>query len=118
MMNREVGDPCEKCGTPLIAGKKGPYCKPCYIEWAESNKLKAVPPPQKTNSDNKKVFEAKDRTLMAQTAWKATSEIFQGSKIPFETAKKYADEIYLDIGLKRMEELKIVKDANKENQPF
>lgn len=28
-----VGQPCTYCGTPYIEGKKGAYCKPCYIEW-------------------------------------------------------------------------------------
>ena len=30
---------CTKCGTPLIPGKGGkPYCKPCYVAYAESKK--------------------------------------------------------------------------------
>ena len=30
----QVGEPCDVCGTPTIAGRDGNgYCKPCYIEW-------------------------------------------------------------------------------------
>jgi hypothetical protein len=35
-----AGNPCEKCGTPMITGNKGVYCKPCFIKWAESKKAK------------------------------------------------------------------------------
>ena len=37
-LGRSVGDPCEECGKPLVEGKKGPYCKACYIAWAEKKK--------------------------------------------------------------------------------
>lgn len=37
-IGKQVGDPCEDCGAPLVMGKKGPYCKPCYIQWAETRK--------------------------------------------------------------------------------
>lgn len=30
-----VGMPCPECQTPMIDGKKGPYCKPCYVAWKE-----------------------------------------------------------------------------------
>ena len=33
-----VGQPCPVCGTPAVQGKKGAYCKPCYVKWAESSK--------------------------------------------------------------------------------
>lgn len=33
-----AGNPCEKCGTPMIVGNKGVYCKKCYVAWAESKK--------------------------------------------------------------------------------
>lgn len=33
-----IGEKCPDCGTPKIMGKKGLYCKPCYIAWAEQNK--------------------------------------------------------------------------------
>lgn len=30
---------CKDCGGAKIMGKNGkPYCKPCYIKWAEANK--------------------------------------------------------------------------------
>lgn len=33
-----VGQLCDKCGMPYVLGKKGAYCKPCYVKWAEENK--------------------------------------------------------------------------------
>ena len=34
-----VGQPCPTCGTPAVQGKDGGgYCKPCYIQYAESKK--------------------------------------------------------------------------------
>lgn len=33
-----VGAPCPTCKTPLIQGRNGAYCKPCYVKWAEANK--------------------------------------------------------------------------------
>lgn len=38
---RQEGDPCEICGTPLIPGKFGAYCKPCFIEY--KNKKESMP---------------------------------------------------------------------------
>lgn len=29
---------CKDCGAVKIMGRKGLYCKPCYIKWAEANK--------------------------------------------------------------------------------
>jgi len=29
---------CEKCGTPLIKGPWGDYCKPCYLDRKESRR--------------------------------------------------------------------------------
>lgn len=37
-MNKVAGQPCPDCGEPFIEGKKGAYCKPCYIKWAEAKK--------------------------------------------------------------------------------
>jgi hypothetical protein len=37
---KQVGGLCPDCGTPYIDGKKGPYCKKCYIAWANANKSK------------------------------------------------------------------------------
>lgn len=32
---------CKDCNSDLLAGRGGkPYCKPCYIKWAEANKPK------------------------------------------------------------------------------
>ena len=32
------GQPCPTCGVPMIMGKKGVYCLPCYKAWANQNK--------------------------------------------------------------------------------
>ena len=30
----QIGEPCDVCGVPTVAGKDGNgYCKPCYIKW-------------------------------------------------------------------------------------
>ena len=41
----QVGEPCDECGVPTVAGKDGTgYCKPCYIKW--KNTKEAMPPAQ------------------------------------------------------------------------
>lgn len=34
----QLGEPCDKCRVPTVQGKFGPYCKPCYVQWAEAKK--------------------------------------------------------------------------------
>jgi hypothetical protein len=31
-----VGDPCKDCGTPMVEGRTGAYCKSCYLKWKNS----------------------------------------------------------------------------------
>lgn len=38
---KQVGEPCEMCGRPLVEGKFGAYCKPCFIEY--KNKKEGMP---------------------------------------------------------------------------
>lgn len=33
MENKVAGQPCSKCGNIYEMGKKGVYCKACYIQW-------------------------------------------------------------------------------------
>lgn len=39
---KQVGEPCEMCGKPLVEGQFGAYCKPCFIEY--KNKKEGLPP--------------------------------------------------------------------------
>lgn len=37
-------DVCKDCGASMVPGKNGkPYCKPCYVKWAEAKKAPALP---------------------------------------------------------------------------
>lgn len=39
-----ASETCKDCGTVKIMGKKGLYCKPCYVKWAESQKAETPAP--------------------------------------------------------------------------
>jgi len=55
----QVGEPCDTCQTPTIAGRGGEgYCKPCYVKWAEANKSN---PPQQTTYTPTRDFDAEAR---------------------------------------------------------
>lgn len=52
----QVGEPCDTCNTPTIAGNDGNgYCKACYIKWANENK------PQKQSTQGNRDFDAENR---------------------------------------------------------
>lgn len=43
-----VGEPCDDCGTPTVQGKNGAYCKPCYINWKNSQPAPQLQPVAKS----------------------------------------------------------------------
>lgn len=79
-MEKQVGQPCQDCNTPLIQGPTGVYCKPCYIKWKKEGEEEvanssANSKEPKNDVDWDKIAEGKVRHAFAVEAYKLGKDL-------------------------------------------
>jgi hypothetical protein len=84
---KRVGEPCAYCGTPLIQGSSGAYCKPCYIKFKNGGKTSS---PARTQPK----LDVKDDDIRANVALKMVSELIASGKVELDKWKFWADTFY------------------------
>ena len=92
MQDKVVGEQCNTCGTPYIMGKKGAYCKPCYIKWANDNKTQNNAPAPNANNATQEVDW--DKISFGKCKFGFMVEVYKKTdKIELDELEKIAEEL-------------------------